>query len=1632
MVCINIKHPEFRALVSEFESVPEPLMTAYVTLWMQQNTDTRFPTESELKALISTKNSKIFLQKNPFKELGKKYNMNTSGFMPPNVDLAQVQRDAARLGLSVARANSGSWYLKDSRGKKINPFSQKQLESKEKELPEKILTEQLYKWATKHGIEITTMDDLIARHSENKDFYSGAAGVADLLNKIIALDPESEKIDTLAEEIAHFATTILKNNPSVKKALEKIVETKVYQTVKNEYTDEYTEEEDFRKEALDKLLAETIVEKFKETEENKGILPYLKAIFNKLFKWIKGVPSDAKEEIKNELMPLAESILSGEYLGEFETTTNETIIFKQKKKRKLEVIVNEIQKNKDFIKLSEDGTHYINTKTGQKYTRVTDYISDETLDENEYLISSNIIGTKVDELVRDFFADNLKELSEYNVASKAIVEDFLQALQEIKDNFDARGETVLANDIVLYNDKLGVAGTVDLLTYDEDGVFRIYDMKTMRGDNFSINIQPVNGETVSKYDFKGYYDEASKRFVEDKTYDSKREKHQKQLSLYRILLNNTHGVTAKTLGILPIEVWYEAGQTKTSRLGLLEGVKINPLSTLKDATLLDDTVEVEVSKKSISKPKSKKSEVSSKKKKFIEKTIEELENRLASLINANMSKKPGSIASLERTIVKLKAQLSINQADLAIQSIIELANEEFDKIQVVIEKAQETGKINANTSVLIRSFSEMYRKLFDDFTTTMEYWGFPKEEADAIRQSFREIRLKINQIDEINDGLSIRILEEMGIEEELLEDGVEDLNWWRVTMGNFKYAKTKFIRQIFEILYSAKLRVKRHAFNVADELLALQSAMEKEGYKVEDLIDKDSKGNYTQYLIRERDWAYYFEQRERVKEELAQTLGVANYNEIDFQLLPSNQKKIVEETWKKFRTQYQETIKDEDGAIMRVPKKRNEKFQELMKNKAVKLYYDALKYHIKQSIEKLPVQYRTPHRYYQLPGIRPQLIERFFKSNTDFKSNITQSLREIISKDEDDTQFGSDLNVLNNRMVPIYFMHKIKEGNFSRDLTRSITIFSEMAENFREMNKISGQMQTTLHHLGQRDYVKEKIDPKTGKKVTQKIKDGNQSYDYKALQTLSDALVYGIQKDDVNIKLGKKKISVTKFMQNFAGFIRTNNLALNAVTSIAGSIKGGIDSIIEDQIGLYTTVESKNFARLEIAKQTPHVLAELHKKKQTSKIQLLLQMNNVIELGKVLKNTNMNSISRKIFDRNLLFINYQVADYGLKGRSMIAIMDNFRLYNGKFINKKQFIDLKERAGADYGGIGPAGATVNRGKNRGEINKEWSSLREQSLYNAYEVVDGKLEVKDEFKEYVTEGLLNKVTGTIEHVTRQIDGTLSDTDKGALARSAYGDLVLMHRGWLINMLDTRLMKEIENPLTGEKEIGSYNAMYRKFLYDNFLMGGNNEFKLSNLRLSGAIAGWSKLEPHEKRGVIKATLDLVYLNIVAFLAAFANLAADDADDDDWTSQYFAYQMNRILLEQSAAWNPKELVQIIDEPVVGTRMIKDLLDISEMWSTEKFEGGMYKDWTHASKWWFKKLPTKNLYELQFPEMKNRFIKQIVDSKTYNALKDGEISFGSNTSTLDRIKMIISDENTIDEDRLINLIELDEEYLNE
>ena len=124
-------------------------------------------------------------------------------------------------------------------------------------------------------------------------------------------------------------------------------------------------------------------------------------------------------------------------------------------------------------------------------------------------------------------------------------------------------------------------------------------------------------------------------------------------------------------------------------------------------------------------------------------------------------------------------------------------------------------------------------------------------------------------------------------------------------------------------------------------------------------------------------------------------------------------------------------------------------------------------------------------------------------------------------------------------------------------------------------------------------------------------------------------------------------------------------------------------------------------------------------------------------------------------------------------------------------------------------------------------------------------------------------------------------------------------------------------------------------------------------------------------------------MYLQIIALLAAIANVAADDDDEDNPMIQILAYQMNRVLLEQSASQpllNPSEILQIIDEPVVGVRTIKDLLDISEAFNTDVYKSGMYEGKTHALKFFMKKMPGfKNIYESQFPASKNNFLVQVL-----------------------------------------------------
>lgn len=1190
-----------------------------------------------------------------------------------------------------------------------------QLESKEKELPDQELKDKLLAFAEANGISVMEMQTLLQQFSKTGNMLEGATGVAMLLDKIIGIDPSKERLDTLAEEIAHFATAFMANDPSVKRAMALVSETEEYQEVKKEYAGVYKTEEQFKKEALDKILTKAIISKFKETKENKGILPYLKAIFNKFWRKVnKMKTSSAREQIERELMPLAQSILEGQQLTESDT-------------------------------------------------------------------------------------------------------------------------------------------------------------------------------------------------------------------------------------VLPNETYYQSPETT------------NP--------------------EKVTEETAKKQKVS-----FVNKAIAQMEQRLSDLIRESRNKKTSDL--LTSQIKNLKKQIEENKFDAAVLKTIEIASAEIKQLEVVLDKYKEDNKLlSGKKAVMIDNFALMYQELFQEFGNYIKDQNITYEDKDFnLNEEIKNIESRIGRvvsrnnlhIKQIRINASIRgntdangnpIDENFNPEEEakIVE---ADASWWRFLVGNYKFAKSTTVRLVHKLIVDSVKSVKRFAVGVSNELLIAQKELEAAGYKVEDLVERDSKGIPSQFLIRDRDYNTYFKELRKIQDSIAEQLGAESFFDINRASLSEKELAIYKETFKKFFKEHTIKTIDAQGNEITIPRAVNPKFRELMSVPAVKNYYDLLLSKIKEGVDKLPSQYRTTNAYYKIPGIRKQFLERLSDQNEPLLQRVKNltvgaAWKEAVSKDEDDTQFG-DLRQLNNKVIPVFFTKTLSNPlDLSLDLTRSVTLFAEMAENFKTMSQLGPELLTIQKGLAEKEYVK-------GKFKKQKM-DGNQSMDYKILDVMIDQFVYGIAKKDVEITIGGKTFSASKIIDKLTGYIRTNNLALNLTTSIAGYLKGSVDSILEDIVGQYSTMESKNWARQEYFKNLPEVSTEILSHQKNNKMHLMLQLANIIELSKTLKNTNKSKFISEALSKDLLFINYKTADYAIKGRTTLAILDNNRLYNGKFYNKLEFTNLLKK----------------QNKTEKEINELWKTLQDKSFYNAFEVVNKKLVVKKEFESVITEGIQNKIFSQVEHVTNIVDGTISETDRGALSRTIYGQFPLMHRGWFINTIDTRFRKERVNFLTGQTEIGMYNATFGKLLWE--------EIHKKRRYLQPRLA-YKELNPAEQKAVLRTGVDLLFLTIIGLLAGVVNAAADDDDNDSFMLQYLAYQLNRVLLEQKASWSLKETIEMIDEPVVGVRTIKELLDITEAFNFgEEYESGMYEGHSHATKWWVRKVPGfKSLYELQFPEMKNRYLKnQVVDSRTYKIIKE-------------------------------------------
>lgn len=154
-------------------------------------------------------------------------------------------------------------------------------------------------------------------------------------------------------------------------------------------------------------------------------------------------------------------------------------------------------------------------------------------------------GSAVDSVIRNFFSSNDTPIKPDNMSDRAFT-DLVSSLTEIRTNIEARGERFLTNNIVLFNkyeDGTRIAGEVDILSVDEYGNFRIYDVKTSR---------------YSFYDFTDSYGNPTNYFNNKSNTQvmSSRDYYSLQLSAYRNLFESQYHTPITTLAILPFVLNY--------------------------------------------------------------------------------------------------------------------------------------------------------------------------------------------------------------------------------------------------------------------------------------------------------------------------------------------------------------------------------------------------------------------------------------------------------------------------------------------------------------------------------------------------------------------------------------------------------------------------------------------------------------------------------------------------------------------------------------------------------------------------------------------------------------------------------------------------------------------------------------------------------------------------------------------------------------------------------------------------------------------------------------------------------------------------------------------------------------------
>lgn len=319
-------------------------------------------------------------------------------------------------------------------------------------------------------------------------------------------------------------------------------------------------------------------------------------------------------------------------------------------------------------------------------------------------------------------------------------------------------------------------------------------------------------------------------------------------------------------------------------------------------------------------------------------------------------------------------------------------------------------------------------------------------------------------------------------------------------------------------------------------------------------------------------------------------------------------------------------------------------------------------------------------------------------------------------------------------------------------------------------------------------------------------------------------------------------------------------------------ISGNIQNMVEGIGGRIYTMKEFNSAHSDIYGSGKYGSAIKDLMSDYTKVGMLSFWGQIMEYFDPIQGEFENEYGQKTnFNKakNILqlglFAGKVWGEWEIQMKSFIAFMKNVRLYNGKMMDKQDFITLK--IGTDIENLTPKEISELKLK----ALEEWDAL-DVNLLDVFEQnKEGVVVVKDEYKDVFELGSseFSNIVGKLHAMQKRLNGSYAKFDRSYAEKTSLGRMAFFFRKYFLPIGVNRWGERRADYESMSPEQGFYLTFIQSWGKDLVKFNWNN------------LVNWENYSDPEKRAIKRTLADIaIVLSIIAVTSLLLGWDPDDPD--------------------------------------------------------------------------------------------------------------------------------------------------------